>query len=76
MLITGDLSSAFPGQVELPKGEVLEGGQLHKRCHKEREMVLHLVASCKGCRHGSTKKSSHGKLESSISFQHAKTIEK
>lgn len=57
-----------------PKGEVLEAEQLHKRCHKEREMVLHLAASCKGCRHSRAEKWSHGKLESSISFQHAKTI--
>jgi len=55
---------------------VLAGVQLHKRCYKEREIVLRLVPSCEGCRHISAEKQSHGKLESSISFQHAKTIVK
>lgn len=59
-----------------PKGEVLEGVQLHKRCYKERETVLRPVASCKGCRQISAQKRSHGKLESRISFQHTKTIVK
>lgn len=49
-----------------------EGMRLHKRSYKERETVLHPVASCKGCRHISAEKQSHGKLESGISFQHTK----
>lgn len=53
---------------------MLEGVQLHKRCYKERETVFRSVASYKGCRHINAEKRSHGNLESSISFQHTKTI--
>lgn len=58
----------------MPKGEVLEGVQLHKRCSEERETVLRPVTSCKRCGHVSAEKCSHGKLESSISFQQAKIL--